>query len=184
MLKHLKYYLVALFVALDLLATTSQADVSKNSGASFLFVQNAKSGILQTDKANPNHYKFTLESVSPYVIYFSDRPKRISGLTTPEKFIELWQNNPKNNNFAKDAPNVGVNAMKVHSLFHKQDYSFVMVLTHPVYNKAKKTITYDANIVPGANSSMPANNTKYKDVVLFFDNIMDPCTDAQCCPLC
>jgi len=158
---------------------------NSNNTASFLFVQNAKTGILQADKSNAGSYKLILEDVSPYVIYFSDRPKRISGLITPEKFMTLWQKNGKNNNFATNTPNVGVNGISVHRIFLKNDTNFIMELTNPVYNKAKHSIIYDAHILPGTEKNiMPVNNTEVHDIVLFFDNIAGPCTDSQCCPIC
>ena len=48
----------------------------------YLFTLSAKSGTLDGDT-------LTLKEV-PLVVYFSDRPNRIAGHVTLEKFIEMW----------------------------------------------------------------------------------------------
>jgi len=68
-------------------------DDSKNTG--YLFVISGTSGSLDGDT-------LTLNGV-PNVIYFSDRPHRIAGHLSLEKFVELW--NQGSDNFKADPPN-------------------------------------------------------------------------------
>ena len=68
-------------------------DDSKNPG--YLFVISGTSGSLDGDK-------LTLNSV-PNVVYFTDRPHRVAGHLSLEKFVESW--NKGVNSFKADPPN-------------------------------------------------------------------------------
>ena len=68
-------------------------DDSKNPG--YLFVLSGTSGSLKGDT-------LTLNGV-PNVIYFSDRPNRVAGHLSLEKFVELW--NKGVNSYKADPPN-------------------------------------------------------------------------------
>ena len=160
----------------------AEVQASKANPVSYLFIQNAKNGILQVDPQDPKQYHLVLEGVQSYVMYFSDRPKRFSGLISTERFVSLWHARQKNN-FSKDAPNVAVSGMKLHRIFRNKEMSVVFSLENPVYDDKNHTVTYDADLVGDPESVLP-QATKLKDVVLFFDNAMNICTDPSCCPEC
>ncbi len=160
--------------------TTNQTCASKPAPTSYLFIQTADSGTLQANPAKLGDYTLTLKKISPFVIYFSDEPKRVSGLMPLEKFLDLW--NSKNSGFAKSLPNVGVNAFKMHSMFNRKDVDFVIVPKDPKYNAANNTITYKVTILPGDIKALPLTTLKFSNIALFFDNFMAPC--PSCCYTC
>jgi len=74
-------------------------DDSKNTG--YLFVISGTSGSLDGDK-------LTLNGV-PNVIYFSDRPDRVAGHLSLEKFVESW--NKGSDSFKTDPPNATLSVL-------------------------------------------------------------------------
>jgi len=75
-------------------------DDSKNTG--YLFVISGTSGSLDGDT-------LTLNGV-PNVIYFSDRPDRVAGHLSLEKFVESW--NKGSDSFKADPPNATLSVLK------------------------------------------------------------------------
>jgi hypothetical protein len=75
-------------------------DDSKNPG--YLFVISGTSGSLKGDT-------LTLNGV-PNVLYFSDRPDRVAGHLSLEKFVELW--NKGANSYKADPPNATLSVLK------------------------------------------------------------------------
>jgi len=69
---------------------------------SYLFVLSATSGSLKGDI-------LTLNGV-PNVIYFSDRPNRIAGHISLEKFVKSW--NKGSDSFKADPPNATLSVLK------------------------------------------------------------------------
>jgi hypothetical protein len=63
-----------------------------------LFVQTAKGAVLKKGR-------LTLNEVTPTVIFFSDRPKRIAGHMTTEDFVTAWKEDNAKNSFQADPPN-------------------------------------------------------------------------------
>ncbi len=74
-------------------------DDSKNTG--YLFVISGTSGSLKGDT-------LTLNGV-PSVIYFSDRPDRVAGHLSLEKFVESW--NKGSDSFKADPPNATLSVL-------------------------------------------------------------------------
>jgi hypothetical protein len=75
-------------------------DDSKNTG--YLFVISGTSGSLDGDT-------LTLNGV-PNVLYFSDRPNRVAGHLSLEKFVELW--NKGVDSYKADPPNATLSVLK------------------------------------------------------------------------
>jgi len=75
-------------------------DDSKNTG--YLFVISGTSGSLDGDT-------LTLNGV-PNVIYFSDRPVRVAGHLSLEKFVGLWKKG--SNSYKADPPNATLSVSK------------------------------------------------------------------------
>lgn len=162
-------YLLYLTLFLTLFAGSAAAnETSADKNVSYLFIQSAKSGTLQPTNQT-GVYKLTLYKVTPYVTYFSDRPSRITGLMPTDMFLKEWKKG-----FAKDAPNVGVEGVKIHSIFEKKDISSVLVLSNPNYDAKKSELTYTAKFLPG-NTDNSKNMIKLKNVALFIDNVSEWC---------
>jgi len=75
-------------------------DDSKNTG--YLFVISGTSGSLDGDT-------LTLNGV-PNVIYFSDRPARVAGHLSLEKFVEMWDQG--DDSYKADPPNATLSVLK------------------------------------------------------------------------
>jgi len=69
---------------------------------SYLFVLSATSGSLKGDT-------LTLNGV-PNVLYFSDRPDRVAGHLSLEKFVEMWDKG--DDSFKADPPNATLSVLK------------------------------------------------------------------------
>jgi len=93
-------FTVMLMLVSGLVFAENVIDDSKNPG--YLFVISGTSGSLDGDK-------LTLNGV-PNVIYFSDRPDRVAGHLSLEKFVESW--NKGVNSFKADPPNATLSVLK------------------------------------------------------------------------
>jgi len=97
-------------------------DDSKNPG--YLYVISGTSGSLDGDK-------LTLNGV-PNVIYFSDRPARISGHMSLTNFVEMWDNG--GDSFKADPPNATL------SVFTKEGVENVVVELMSVEQKSGSVV--------------------------------------------
>ncbi len=106
-------------------------DDSKNPG--YLFVLSATSGSLKGDT-------LTLNGV-PNVIYFSDRPARIAGHLSLEKFVELW--NKGVNSYKADPPNATL------SVLTKEGAKNVVVELMNVEQKSGSALVFKVAVLEG-----------------------------------
>lgn len=137
---------------------------------SLLFVQTANSGSFIK---NDDNYTLTLTNVSPYTTYFSDRPLRISGVSSTEEFVESWCYGA--NSFDSDPPNAAINILGADD----SEDVIIVELFNPVYDAEKETLQYDAKIISNSlsenlqNHQMRADASipeEFDDVSLFIDN--------------
>lgn len=105
-------------------------DSSKNP--SFLFVLSARSGTFKDGK-------LTLKDV-PLVVYFSDRPDRIAGHLSLEKFVELWGKGP--DSFKADPPNATI------SIFDESGNNDVVLELSNLQLKGN-TLTFEVRVLEG-----------------------------------
>jgi len=93
-------FTVMLTLVTGLVFAENVIDDSKNTG--YLFVISGTSGSLKGDT-------LTLNGV-PNVLYFSNRPVRVAGHLSLEKFVELW--NKGVNSYKADPPNATLSVLK------------------------------------------------------------------------
>jgi len=93
-------FTVMLMLVSGLVFAEHVIDDSKNTG--YLFVISGTSGSLDGDT-------LTLNGV-PNVLYFSDRPNRIAGHLSLEKFVEMWDKG--DDSFKADPPNATLSVLK------------------------------------------------------------------------
>lgn len=135
---------------------------TEQSKGSLLFVVNAAEGAITKNT-------LTLRNVSDAVVYFSDRPERIAGHVTLERFFHYWNNSP--DNFDQDPPNAVLSIVG-----HGQGYDNVVV----VLKKAAldgTTLTFDIDILSGVVSESGALH--FKAAPLFIDGGF-PCFVIGC----
>jgi len=123
-------------------------------GMSLLFVQNAQ-GVSYDSNSNV----LTLESVSPVVTFFADRPYRVAGHVLMPGFIALW--NEGEDSFAEDPPNASL------SVFDGTTVQAVVVeLSNPQFHNQQLTYT----VVRVLDGKLPASGGVSS---LFIDGLFD-----------
>ncbi|PZR00961.1 MAG: hypothetical protein DI533_03385 [Cereibacter sphaeroides] len=122
--------------------------------ADFLFVQTAR----EMSFADGT---LTLKNVSPVTLFFTDRPERIAGNMSTEKFIPFWSEGK--DSFLSDPPNADLSILQDGVL--KQ---VVVVLKDPAYDG--QDLTYQVTVIDG---DIPASA---RDVSVFIDVIGMPLT--------
>ena len=105
----------------------------KAQAAEFLFVQNARS-ITHKDG------RLTLKGVNPVTILFSDRPERIAGHMTTERFVPFWSEGSQS--FLLDPPNATLSFLE-----HKDMEDAVVVLQDPKLEG--EDLSYQVRVLEG-----------------------------------
>jgi hypothetical protein len=113
--------------------TAAQA-VENAKKADLLFVQNAKDVTVDGGK-------LILKGIGPTVLFFSDRPERIAGHMTNERYLKLWTEDGKDS-FLADPPNATVSVFA-----DDTEANLVVTLKNPQYNE--DDLTYDISVLQG-----------------------------------
>ena len=137
---------------------TGPLHVEKEEALELLFVHTAKSAELKPIFGAPYTHKFFLYDVSPTIIYFSDRPYRVSGLYNLTDFMQIWY--LSQDNFSMDPPNVAIETYS-----EGIPVTIIAELSSPMYNPDTRTMVYNAKI--SSDEKIP---TKLDSVALFIDN--------------
>ena len=95
---------------------------------------------------NANHIttadgKLILKGVSPTILFFTDRPERIAGHMTNERYLNLWQEDGQDS-FLADPPNATVSVFA-----DDRAADMVVTLSNPKFNGAD--LSYDIRIIQG-----------------------------------
>lgn len=125
----------------------------------YLFLASGKNAVLSHDKGN--QYTLTIIQAQPHVAYFSDRPERVSGLVSNQRFVKLWTDGKLADNFSKMPPNAAVSLISESG--NKEN--FIAVMGKPEMKNGKVIFKL---IKTSKNSIKPI---KAKEVVLFIDGI-------------
>jgi hypothetical protein len=127
--------------------------------ADFLFVQTADSMAFDAHTST-----LTLSGVSPVTLFFADRPDRIAGNMTTERFVPFWSEGK--DSFLKDPPNADLSIMENGTLRQT-----VVVLRDPRLEGDR--LTYQVSIIEG---EMPVTGAQ---VSVFIDVIGMPLTPVS-----
>ncbi len=116
-------------------------------------------------------YQLTLKGVNPNVVYFSERPVRVSGHITTEKMVSLW----KTGVFQKAAPNAVVEAVGLNrnDQLKKSASTYAIVLNKPVYDEQTGELNFQVNALSGSNAILSLGDSDY--VALFIDGVCYSC---------
>jgi len=143
--------------------------ISENTDVQMLFVQTAPSG---TFEVKDGRQILTLSEISPYTIYFSDRPDRITGSMTTRNFFASWGGG--NNSFDVDPPNAAL------EIFDNNENSnvFILELSSPVYSPTSGILQYDVIILQDTTDGLTQYDDRndmeipaiFDDAVLFIDS--------------
>jgi hypothetical protein len=124
-------FLIPLAGLAALAATPAAASAETHS---LLFVQETSGG--EVIRIGPSRYKVRLDGVSSQVTTFADRPARQAGQESARAFVARWGRR----GFASDPPNA---ALVVHGAPASSDV-MILTLSHPRYDRARRTLTYAA----------------------------------------
>jgi hypothetical protein len=113
--------------------TAAQA-VENAKKADLLFVQNAKDVTVDGEK-------LILKGIGPTVLFFSDRPERIAGHMTNERYLKLWTEDGKDS-FLADPPNATISVFA-----DDTEANLVVTLKNPQFDG--DDLTYDISVLQG-----------------------------------
>lgn len=167
----------SLVTALAMTVPNSQINsevISAADSESFLFVQHASSGTIESenDSSTAAIYKLTLNGIYNNTMSFSDRPDRKVDQITTARYVHLWTKGQ--DSFAADPPNAAL-------VMNEADGSEAIVvveLLNPVYDIEQQTLVYDVvelNPKEGllafrSSASLPDS---FGQATLFIDNRFD-----------
>ncbi len=126
--------IVMSLVSLAFLFNAASAAEKKAETVDLLFVQNAK------DIFGDEH-SLTLKGIGPTVLFFSDRPERIAGHMTNERYLKLWTEDGKDS-FLADPPNATVSILN-----GDEAKDVVVTLSNPRLDG--EDVTYDIKVIKG-----------------------------------
>ncbi len=95
----MKNFTLAIPIVMLALVTPVYAQPNPTTQVELLFVQNAEAVVYENGT-------LTLKGVSPSVIFFSDRPKRVAGHVALPGFLDAWDEGK--DSFAEDPPNAAL----------------------------------------------------------------------------
>ena len=108
--------------------------VENTKKADLLFVQNAKDVTVDGGK-------LILKGIGPTVLFFSDRPERIAGHMTNDRYLKLWREDGKDS-FLADPPNATVSVFA-----DDTETNLVVTLRNPQFTG--DNLTYDISVIQG-----------------------------------
>lgn len=144
---------------LYLITTVSWAD---SKPTEYLFIQTAALGEMHFDAEN-NAYQLILHKVDPWVIYFSNVPKRETGFTKLGKFIESFNKEVKERH--KKGLNAGIVAFDIKK---RKMLRYTFSLSEPVYNRINHTVKFTAHALPGEQEDLHPD-VVFEHAALFID---------------
>ncbi len=118
-------------------------------------------------------YELSLRGVNPKVIYFSDRPKRLSNQIAIQKFIQQW----KTGAFKNSAPNAVMEAVRLNvktMQLQKGESSYPIILMNPVYHAKTNQLSFEIKSLPGSKVVLPTS-AKSDYVAIFVDGVCLTC---------
>jgi hypothetical protein len=115
-------------------ASTAAQAVENAKKADLLFVQNAKDVTVDGEK-------LILKGIGPTVLFFSDRPERIAGHMTNERYLKLWTKDGKDS-FLADPPNATISVFA-----DDTEANLVVTLKNPQFDG--DDLTYDISVLQG-----------------------------------
>lgn len=132
-------------------ATTALGQEASKDVADFLFVQTASAVAFTADEN-----RLVLRGVSPVTLFFSDRPDRIAGNMSTQRFVPFWSEGK--DSFLSDPPNADVSILEKGKLLQS-----VVVLQDPVLEG--DDLHYTVRILKGDMPVLGDNVSLFIDVI-------------------
>jgi len=144
--------------------TTTSANVDSNqfSQINLLFLISASNGVI-TPSSNGT-YLLTLQNVSPYITYFSDRPARLRGIVPTLRFIQTWATGK--NNFRENNPNGIIVPMKINEILNTAQQSIVVSFANPKYSISKNIMQFTIRPLISKSFLSKQTNLDYVAIII------------------
>lgn len=134
-MKSFSAYCLAVAVGLGAVSAQANPVINEAETPTFLYTMSAQSGTYDDDT-------LTLSGV-PVVVYFSDRPYRLSGTVSVEAFDQIWGQGT--DSFSADPPNATL------SILNQDGADNVVVeLSDPNLNVTDMSISFGVSVLNGA----------------------------------
>jgi len=125
---------MTIIFSMGIVSAQANPVINEADAPKFLYTMSAKSGTFENGR-------LTLKDV-PLVVYFSDRPARISGQLSIEAFAQGWDKG--SDNFKADPPNATL------SILDKDANNNVVVeLSEPVVKVKEGSISFKVRVLDG-----------------------------------
>ena len=125
-MRGVKRFAIALAVVMGGAGLAGPAAAASDDQLSLLFALSAESAVVTPVKGTAHQFRLRLRGVDEHTVWFSDRPKRDSGVWPTKMFTRAWD---KGGTFRQDPPNI---AMVLHEPVGGTD-TVIAVMTRPRY---------------------------------------------------
>lgn len=132
-------------------AGSAAAQGAADGNADCLFVQTAGGMAFDADRN-----RLTLRGVSPVTLFFADRPERLAGNMTTERFVPFWSEGE--DSFLSDPPNADLSILEDGVLREA-----VVVLRDPVLEG--RDLHYTVEIIGGEMPVLGDNASLFIDII-------------------
>lgn len=150
-------------IAVLFLLLLIQPTVFAASASTYLYIQQAKEGVLIDMDDKKDVYRLVLTGVNPIVVYFQNSASSKSGLMTLANFYKDWSGGTLKGVSKADTAAGLVGSL--HQLKNGEDSSIAVQLSSPQFDSFNNTVTYTANL-PRSKEIM-STTTQFKNLVLF-----------------
>lgn len=139
-----------------------------NCPQSFFFVAHAQSG--EVVKMPDGNFQLKFHPLNKQIIYFSDRPKRITGTLSITKFLEIGKKGP--DSFQVDHPNASIGVIS--SEAHGSNFAAynAVILSHAKYDATNNLLSFSIKPLRGT-----LTEDKIKYLTVFIDSVYAPFMD-------
>lgn len=142
--------IVAVFLMAVVMAPLYAKDEPEPAQCEALFVQNAKSVVVDQDT-------FTMKGVGPTVLFFCDRPVRMAGHLSLEQFMASWTEGK--DTFSEDPPNAVLSVIEGDTMV-----DVVVELTKKPRLEGDE-LTYAFRVIEGETPKTGGANSLFIDVI-------------------
>ena len=146
--------------------TVQKEEKEAELDVNLMFVQTAKAAILKK-LGSRGYYTLTLYGVNPYSTFYSERPKRISGITAIGDFVKAW--NVGENNFHMNNPNALLTSALIDGVANKSSTFYLIKCSTPKYSVQKSILSYVVKPLP--KHELMFEHIKLDYVTLMLDSL-------------
>lgn len=179
MKQSIRLFIFSIALMLGALINVARADSTliklspAKANTEVLFVLLSQQASIHAIPNKSGTYELSLRGVNPKVIYFSDRPERLSKQISTHQFIQQW----KSGAFKSSPPNAVMEAVRLNlatKQLQKGESSYPIILMNPVYHTKTNRLSFEIKALPGSKIALPTS-AKSDYVDIFIDGVCLTC---------